>query len=78
MATTNQTQTQQMPSIPREFLDKFGEIVRDILMLSQELAFELSTIECPNAQNCEVCKKAKEIIVKVKELIKISKQLPKT
>jgi len=77
MSTQKPIETTQMTQIPPEFMNRFSEIVRDILILSQELAFELSTIECQNAHTCEVCKKAREIIIKVKELIKLSKQIQK-
>jgi len=77
----SQTQTQQTvtskPTLPPHVQEKFTAIVSDMLVKAHELAFELSTIECENAHNCAVCKKAREIVRLIKELVKLQREFSK-
>jgi len=55
----------------REFMD----LVIQILSISNELALELATIDCANVKTCGVCVKAKELILKLKQFIALTRSI---
>jgi len=64
------------PSPEEETLRKeFTDLIVKLLTKSNELAFELATVECDKANQCDVCKKAKELIRVVKDIVKLQRKI---
>ena len=79
--TVTPQQVQQFEAIQKEkeakeqaLRDQFTQLIFELLTKSNELAFELATVDCENAKNCEVCSKAKELIKVVKKIVALQKQ----
>ena len=54
---------------------KLTDILGDILTKAQEVGFELATLNCPIANTCPLVMKSKELIVALKKLFSIRKEL---
>ena len=86
MSTNQQTLPTQKPSTIQQTMtpamedyirDQFTQIFQNMITISNELAFELSTIECEKWNTCPVCIKARELVKLVKKLWELQKQLPR-
>lgn len=85
MSTITQTQTTQEVAIakpevkpqakPSEpFVDEFTALVQEMFTIASEIGLELASSDCPNISNCDICKKAKELVKRVKKLIELSRR----
>lgn len=63
-----QPPTPPTPAIPEAVRDELTQLMQELLLKTHELSFEYSTLDCPNVQNCELAKKAKELFKVVKKL----------
>ena len=51
------------------------QIIANLIIKAQELGFELATCECPHVSNCELAKKAREVVREIKKLVAIQRKL---
>lgn len=65
----------EIPEIPEEFRGALDEVMRDLLMHAQELAFEYSTCDCPKILECTLAQKSKELFRDIKKLNEIAKKM---
>ena len=65
---------QTTPPVEDKFMKEFTDTVQEMIRIASELAFDLATIECDNAGNCEVCVKARELVKLVKKLMKLARE----
>ena len=76
-APTSTSQTPQPTVTPAEekLRQKLSEILGDLIIKAQETAFELATIECPKAKECPLAMKTRELVVSLKKLLRLRKEL---
>jgi len=63
------------PTIPEAIRDELTALMQELLLKTHELSFEYSTLDCPQIQNCELAKKAKELFKVVKKLNKLVRSM---
>ena len=56
------------PALTAEARDQLTSLMQELLMKTQELSFEYSTIDCNDLLKCPLAKKAKELFRVVKKL----------
>ncbi|RLI86867.1 MAG: hypothetical protein DRP01_03235 [Archaeoglobales archaeon] len=71
-----QQPTQQV--INEQIRQKMTQLLGEILGKAQEVGFELATLDCPHANNCPLVKKSRELIVTLKKLFELRRELEKT
>jgi len=54
--------------------ETIANLIQNLLTSSNELAFELATIECDKWKDCPICNKARELVKLIKELFKLQKE----
>ena len=69
---------QPQPVLNETIRQKMTQILGEILGKAQEVGFELATLDCPHANNCPLVKKSRELIVVLKKLFELRKELEKT
>jgi len=55
-------------------VDSLGEVIS----IANEVGFELATLECPNAHNCPLVMKSRELIIALKKLFKLMREARQT
>jgi len=55
--------------------EKLTAILTNILTKAQEVGFELATLDCPHAGSCPLVKKSRELIVELKQLFNLRREL---
>jgi len=69
------TQQPQQPVISDAVRQRMTQILGEILGKAQEVGFELATLECPDANRCPLVKKSRELIVVLKKLFELRREL---
>lgn len=60
--------------IPEEFRSELDQIMRELLIIAQELSFEYSTLDCKELMNCPLAQKSKELFKCIKKLNQLAKK----
>jgi len=58
-----------------ESRDELVVLMQELLLKTQDLTFEYSTLECDDMVNCPLCKKSKELFKVVKKLIELFRKM---
>ena len=72
--------TPQPPTLPPELAtirEKLGTIITDLIFCAQDVGFELAMLKCENRENCPLVKKTRELIMKVRELFELQREMTK-
>jgi len=56
------------PTLAPETVQKLQQLVAELIVLGGELGMEIACSECMNLLNCEIVKKSREIVQKVKQI----------
>ena len=69
----------QKPTMPSaedvQFRERIGEIITELVFDAQEVGFELATLKCDKINECPLVQKTRNLILKVKELFEIQREL---
>jgi len=60
----------------QEIRDKVTSIIQKMFEVSNEIAYELATVDCDKWNTCSVCIKARKLVKLIKEFWEIQKLIP--
>jgi len=57
--------------------EKLGTIITDLIFCAQDVGFELAMLKCPDREKCPLVSKTRELIMKVRELFELQREMTK-
>lgn len=67
-----------MTEIPAELRNKMQDLMSELIFDAQEIGFCLAELECERRSECDLVKKTKKLVGRIRELFELQRELSKT